>query len=88
MKGYCYLDTEGRLNYKPKEYIDVENPLFWQNNGPFILAVWKFDTEDLSAMYRMYSRFKVLRLRSEDVLEFSKTINFQVETLKQYASNL
>ena len=88
MKGYCYLDVEGTLNYKSCDYIDIENPCFWRDNDPFILMVWKFDTDDLSSMYKMYTRFKTLELKSDPVIEFSKTINFDIKTLKEYARSV
>lgn len=87
MRGYCYLDADAVLVYKPAEYIEVDNPLFWRDNEPFILEVWKFDTDNLASMYQMYSRFKVLRLTSQSVLDFSKSIGFSIETLKAYSKN-
>jgi hypothetical protein len=84
MRGYCFLDLEGNLVYKPAEYIEIDNPKFWQDNDPFILEIWKFDTSDVSSMYRMYSKFKVLRLNSTLVLEFTKAIGFNIDTLKAY----
>lgn len=81
MKGYAYLDVDGLLFYKPAEYIEYDNPGFWKDNEPFILIVWKFDTEDKDSMLRMYTRFKTLKLKTQPVREFSSSINFNVESL-------
>ena len=43
VKGYCYLDTDGKLNFRTAEYIEVDNPMFWAENDAWILAVWKFE---------------------------------------------
>jgi hypothetical protein len=88
MKGYAYLDVEGGLHYKPASYIDNDNPAFWMDNSYLILIVWKFDTEDLSSMLQMYSKFKELKLKSDVVLNFSTAIKFNIASLTSYANSL
>jgi hypothetical protein len=86
MKGYAYLDNDGLLYYRPARYIDEENPGFWRDNAAFVLVVWKFDTDDIDSMYRMYSRFKTLKLNNQMVLDFSSGIGFDHKKLSEYAS--
>lgn len=88
MRGYAYLDLDGTLNFKPSTYVDYENPGFWKENEFLITLVWRFDTDDMSSMYAMYSRFKSLKLKSQTVLEFSQAINFDIEKLTAYANSL
>lgn len=87
MIGYCFLNAEGILGFRTKEFIETDMPNFWQDNINFILSVWRFDTEDLSSMYQMYARFRELKLKSSDVLDFSKSINFDIKSLKGYRSD-
>lgn len=88
MKGYAYLDNEGGVFYKPAEYIDLDNPGFWKDNEYLILLVWKFDTDDMSSMHRMYTRFKTLKLKSQTIIDFSSSIGFNIESLSTYASSI
>ena len=82
MKGYAFLDADGRLQLRSKEYIDVDNPFFWQINKHEILAKWKFDTDDINSMLFMFRQMRDLKLRKPMVLEFSVTIGFDMQLLK------
>jgi hypothetical protein len=82
MKGYAFLDADGRMQYRSQEYIDVDNPFFWQQNRYDILRKWKFDTEDMASMLFMFRHLRDLRLSADLVMEFCTMINFDVETLK------
>ena len=88
VKGYCYLDTDGGLNFRSEEYIDFDNPKFWEDNDAWVLLVWKFDTDNPVSMLSMYNRFKSLKLKQQDVLEFSKSIGVSIEDLKRHASGI
>ena len=88
VKGYCYLDTDGKLNFRTAEYIEVDNPMFWAENDAWILAVWKFDTANPSSVLAMFNRFKSLKLKQQDVLEFSKSIGVTIEDIKAYAAGV
>ena len=88
MKGYAFLDSDGNLGHRKASYIEEENPGFWQDNQYLIMTVWRFDTEDTSSMYSMYSRFKNLKLKSQVVRDFSSSINFDTTRLPEYASSI
>lgn len=88
MKAYCYLDVEGTLVIKTAEYIEMDNPAFWKINDHFILRVWKFDTEDMSSIHRMFTGFKELKLSADLVKRFADSINIHIPDLKAYASSL
>ena len=88
MKGYAYLNLDGDIGVKNREYIDTENPLFWQENAEYIQRVWTFDTEDPTSMMRMYSTFRALGLKTDKVKNFSQAIGYSIETLKSYAGNV
>lgn len=88
MKGFCFLDYNGVLNYRTHEYITSVNPGFWQDNEGSVLRCWQFDTDNISTMYAMYDSFRVLRLKADMVKEFSKQINFSTDTLKNYAGSV
>jgi hypothetical protein len=88
MKGYAFLDNDGNLGHRPASYIEEDNPGFLQDNQHTIIRVWRFDTEDTSSMYSMYSVFKNLKLKSQSVREFSSSINFDTARLSEYASSV
>lgn len=89
MIGYVYLDVNGALNYKTKEYIDKDNPGFWGGeNSAFILKVWIFDTEDMESMKKIFRAFSQLKLKSTDVLRFCESINFDISILKKNENSL
>lgn len=86
MKGYAFLDTDGKLQYRLKEYIDEHNPYFWQQNKHEILRKWQFDTEDLDSMYFMFKQirdiFRSSKLSQQTVKEFCTMIGFDMKVLK------
>ena len=88
MKGYCLLDLDGALSSRTKESIDVNDPYFWQRNEYEISQVWQFDTDDIDGMYMLFRRFKELQLKSSEVINFSKMIDFNIERIKTYARSL
>ncbi len=88
MKGYCLLDLDGALGFRSKKSIDVDDPYFWQRNEYEISQVWQFDTDDIDGMYMLFRRFKELQLKSSEVINFSKMIDFNIERIKAYARSL
>jgi hypothetical protein len=86
MKGYAFLDVDFRLQYRSKEYIEVDNPFFWQQNKYDILNKWKFDTDDLDSMFFMFRQirdvFRGSKLSQETVKDFCKIIGFDMKVLK------
>ena len=86
MKGYAFLDADGRLQYRSKKYIDEDNPFFWQQNKYEILRKWEFDTDSLDSMYYMFRQirdiFRGSKLSTQTVKDFSTMIGFDMKVLK------
>jgi hypothetical protein len=84
MKGYAYLDLDMNLLYRTADYIDNENPGFFSNssNKQYIVRYWKFDTSDLRIMWNMYSSFQDLKVPVTSVLNFTKSIGFDINIFK------
>lgn len=79
MIGYAYIDNDRNLSIRNKEYIEVEDPGFWDRNSHLIDTVWIFNTEDEYSMYRLMSSFRRLELQSSQVIDFCKSINFDLQ---------
>jgi hypothetical protein len=79
MKGYVYLDAGGNLHVRNQEYIDNEDPGFFQRNKSVILLVWKFDTENEGMMFNLMSSFSGRQLPHRIVKEFCDTIKFDLK---------
>jgi hypothetical protein len=86
MQGYAFLDSDFNLQYRSKEYIDNDNPYFWQQNKHFIVYRWKFDTDDVKSMMLMFKQirdiFQQSKLSPETVREFCNMIGFDTKLLK------
>jgi hypothetical protein len=82
MKGYVYLDVDNELIIKDKNYIDNINPLFWSENGGFIVKKWAFDTDEPSIMKTILIDFKTLQMKKQLALRFLDAIGFDPATLR------
>lgn len=82
MKGYAYTDNDGNIGFRLKTFIEIEDPLFWENNGHMIDTVWEIDTEDDVSMIKILSYFKRIEASSRVVIEFCKSVNFDLEAFK------
>lgn len=80
MKGYVYLDNDKNLNIRLKDYIEIEDPLFWDRNAHIIDTVWKFDSESYENMEDILSSFRRLELSSRQVTDFCKSIKFDLQS--------
>lgn len=86
MQGYIYLDNDSNLNFRNKEYIEVEDPGFWSRNSHFVDTVWKFDTEDDTSMFKLLSSLKRHELPNKKVIDLCKAIQFDLPSfLKKQA---
>jgi hypothetical protein len=83
MKGYAYLDIDGKVVYKPQDYIEEVNPAFFSQNSNFIVRKWKFDTESYSSMETMLAAFADLNLSPSAVHNFLQSIDFSREHFKK-----
>lgn len=81
MRGTVFLNTEGELVWRSEEFLG-ENPGFINGSYEFILKAWKFDTEDQSTMLRMFEAFSELKLSQRGVLDFAKSIDFDIRSLR------
>ena len=79
MQGYLYLDNDGNLNIRNKDYIEIEDPGFWGRNSHLIDIVWKFDTEDSICMESIMYSLKKKDLKSRQVVDMCKAIGFDLE---------
>ena len=53
------------------------------DNYDMILKFWKFDTEDKDLMLRIFRDFRDMKLSQREVLDFAKSIGFDVSSLRQ-----
>jgi hypothetical protein len=86
MKGYGFLDADGKMQYRTQEYIEQDNPFFWQQNTHDIIRTWKFDTDDLDSMYNMFRQvrdiFRTYKYGQQTVVDFCSMIGFDIKLLK------
>lgn len=82
MRVYAFLDVEGTLQWRTKEYIEEVNPAFWIENNTLVLRTWYVDTEDLHRMRDLLQDFSNLELKTTIVREFLSSINFDIEAAR------
>lgn len=84
MKGYAFLNSDHILGYRTKEYIDVENPFFWQQNKYGIVRKWAFDTEDMESMLFLFRQCKDLLVQPNILKDFCKMIDINPKMVSEY----
>jgi hypothetical protein len=82
LKGFVYLDVDGRLVHKTYEYITTENPGFWSDNEGYILQKWEFDTENRSSIVTLLKQLQSLQVDPDVVRAFRQSIGIPVRTSK------
>lgn len=86
MIGYAFLDSDCNLQYRTQQFIEHDNPYFWQQNKDFIMRKWRFDTEDLDIMKYMFNQireiFRSSNLNPSSVENFCNMIGFDTRILK------
>lgn len=82
MKGIVFLTVESNISWREQTMLD-ENPQFMPDNYDLILKFWKFDTEDQNGMRAIFQAFKDLKLSQREVLDFARSIDFNLALLKQ-----
>lgn len=78
MRGYVYLDVNKTLEVKTEDYIDNEDPGFFQRARFHILLVWKFDTMNEPQMYDLMMSFKNRQLPMRTVQDFATKVGFDL----------
>ena len=73
---------ESAISWREQSVID-DNPYFMPDNYDMILKFWKFDTEDKDLMLRIFRDFRDMKLSQREVLDFAKSIGFDVSSLRQ-----
>jgi len=80
MRGYVYLDVAGNLEVKTEDYIDVEDPGFFQRARHHLLLVWKFDSNNEGQMFDLMISFKNRKLPLRTVQDFAGKIGFDLQS--------
>jgi len=78
MRGYVYLDVAKNLEVKTEDYIDNEDPGFFQRARHHILLVWKFDSNNEGQMLDLMISFKNRQLPMRTVQDFAGKIGFDL----------
>jgi hypothetical protein len=86
LKGYAYTDNDENINFRLKEFIDVQDPTFWDRNYESIAQVWEIDTENDASMLKFLSHFKRVEAPARLVINFCKSIQFDLEAFKKRVS--
>lgn len=82
MKGIVFLTVESSIAWREQTSLD-DNPYFMPANYDLILKSWKFDTDDKDSMLRVFREFRDLKLSQREVLDFAKSIGFDISSLRQ-----
>jgi hypothetical protein len=89
MKGYIYYDFDGNFLYKTKQYIDTENPGFWDQNSMLIQRVWKIDTDIPVTLKQCFIQAQSLGVKPVQIKDMAKALNFDLNLiLKQNDTKL
>lgn len=83
MKGVAYLDVDGTLGFRSKEFLEEVEPMFMTNNSHYIMKAWHFDTDNFDLMHNMFSSMRDLRLNGSEVKNLSQCIGFDIQRLKE-----
>jgi hypothetical protein len=84
MKGYAFLNADYVLGYRTKDYIDNDNPSFWQQNKMSIIRKWIFDTEDMTTIQRLFMDCRDLQVPGSTLKELCGTIGLSPDALKEF----
>lgn len=79
MKGYLYLDNDHNLNIRLKDFIEIEDPLFWDRNQAYIDIVWEFDSQDPEKMEKILKSLKTKELPTRAVQDACKSMGFDLD---------
>ena len=82
MQGVVFLTVDHSLSWRSKKVLD-ENPYFARDNYDLILRLWNFDTDDIDSMRNIFTAFRDLKLSQREVLDFAKSIDFDISKLRQ-----
>jgi hypothetical protein len=82
MIGYAYADLDGNVHHKVASYIEEHDPGFFGRHRHLIVKHWRFDTEDVSSMLRMFREFMDIGIRKSSSADFIKSINYDMTKLK------
>lgn len=86
MIGIVFLTVDGLLSWRSKQMLD-ENPSFAKDNYDLILKLWNFNTDDLGVMRRVFGAFRDMKLGQREVLDFARSIGFDISTLRNNLSH-
>ena len=82
MQGVVFLTTDHSLSWRSRQVLE-ENPSFARDNYDLILRLWNFDTDDTDSMRNIFIAFRDLKLSQREVLDFAKSVDFDISKLRQ-----
>lgn len=82
MIGKAFLTVDGTISWRSRQALE-ENPSFAKDNYDLILKIWSFNTDDKDDMRRLFTSFSDLKLNQRDVIDFAKSIGFDIAALRQ-----
>ena len=81
MIGYVYIDIDNEVVYKTQDYIENSNPGFWTQNSHLLARKYKFDTEDVGSMLRVFRAFSDMEVSVSNVRNFCSAIGYDIGRL-------
>lgn len=82
MKGYCYCDWDKNFVFKTKQYIDTDNPGFWQQNGMLIRKIWKIDTDLPETIKQCFMQAQTsYNITTAQLKDMAQALNFDLNLI-------
>jgi len=81
MKGYIYYDFDRNFVYKTRQYIDTENPGFWDQNSLLIQRVWRVDTDQPATLKQCFVQAQALGVTTSQVKDMCQALNFDLSLI-------
>lgn len=82
MQGIAYLDADGLLGFRTKQFLEEVDPGFFSANRGLILQAWRFNTEDTDTMRSMFRSMKALKIHDRALRDFAATMDFDMSVFK------
>jgi hypothetical protein len=79
MNAYVYLDNDFNLNVRDADFLDLNDPGFFNRNAHIIHTLWRVDSESQESVKRMLDSFKRMELKFEPVRIVCSQIGFNLD---------
>ncbi len=88
MKWYVFINLDYAILVRSKDYIDNDNPLFFQENERMIETVFQIDTENVQSLLPLFSYFKRNNKIFTELMvrEFCSSVGLDLSKVKQQLS--